>query len=91
PGVFARANITIEKKTDTIIIPSSALVRKRNGVYVFVIDKDIAEQRSVVTGISQGNQVEISQGLEQDEIIVISGNQTLQDKDVVRISDREDI
>jgi ABC exporter DevB family membrane fusion protein len=91
PGVFSRANITIEKKIDTIIIPSSALVRKRNGVYVFVIDKDIAEQRSVVTGISQGNQVEISQGLEQDEIIVISGNQTLQDKDVVRISDREDI
>jgi HlyD family secretion protein len=91
PGVFARGNITIKKETNTIIIPSSALVRKRDGVYVFVIEEDIAEQRSVVTGISQGNQVEILQGLEQDEIIIISGNQTLQDKGRVRITDREDI
>jgi RND family efflux transporter MFP subunit len=88
PGVFARANITTRKKTDTLLVPSSALVRKRDGEYVFVIEENVAKQRMVVTGIGQENQVEILQGLEQGDQIVISGNLTLQDGDTIRIIDK---
>lgn len=90
PGVFARANITIKKKTGILLAPSSALVRKRDGVYVFVIEEGVAKQRTVATGISEENQVEILQGLDKDEQIVISGNLALQDGDTVRIIDREE-
>jgi ABC exporter DevB family membrane fusion protein len=88
PGVFARANITTREKTNTLIVPSSALVRKRDGLYAFIVEEDTAKQRLVDTGISQGNQVEVLQGLEKDEEVVVSGNLTLQDGDIVRIINR---
>ncbi|MDD3656633.1 MAG: efflux RND transporter periplasmic adaptor subunit [Atribacterota bacterium] len=91
PGVFARANIAIREIKDTLIIPDTALTRKKDGIYVFVLKGDIVEQREVVTGISQGNQVEILQGLHKDEEIVISGNITVQSGEKVRVIDREDI
>jgi len=91
PGVFARANIAIREIKDTLIITDTALTRKKDGIYVFVLNGDIVEQREVVTGISQGNQVEILQGLHKDEEIVISGNITLQGGEKIRVINREDM
>ncbi|MDD4363068.1 MAG: efflux RND transporter periplasmic adaptor subunit, partial [Atribacterota bacterium] len=90
PGVFARANVTVKEKTDALIIPDTALTRKRDGIYVFVLKEEQAEQRIVVPGISQGGKVEILQGLTEGEEIIISGNLTLQDGDKVRVVNREE-
>ena len=90
PGVFARAEISIRKNTDALIIPDTALTRKKDGIYVFVLNGDTVIQTPVITGISQTNQVEILEGLKDNEEIVISGNITLQDGDKVRVINRED-
>ena len=91
PGVFARANILIEKKPDALVIPSTALTRRTEGLFVYVLDGDVAERRAVVTGITQGNQVEVTEGLQLDEIIVSSGNVTLEEGDRVRVTNKEAI
>jgi len=88
PGVFARANILIEKKAYTLIIPDTALTRKKDGLFVFVVNGETVEKRTVTTGITRNKQVEILQGLQKDEEIVILGNITLEDDDRVTVSNR---
>ena len=88
PGVFARANILIEKKANTLIIPDTALTRKKDGLFVFVVNGEMVEKRTVTSGITRNKQVEILQGLQKDEEIVILGNITLEDGDRIIVNNR---
>lgn len=91
PGVFARANILIENNPDALTIPSTALTRRAEGLFVFVLNdsKDTVERRAIVTGVTQGNQVEVIEGLQENEIVVILGNIALEEGDLVRVTNRE--
>lgn len=91
PGVFARANIIVEYNPNALIIPSTALTRKADGLSVFVLadDEKTVKRRTIATGITQGNQVEVVEGLADNEIIVILGNISLEEGDLVRVTNRE--
>ncbi len=91
PGVFARADIMIENKPDALIIPSTALTRKTEGLYVYVLndDRNRVEKRAIVAGMIQDNQVEVVEGLQENEVVVILGNINLQEGDQVRVTNRE--
>jgi len=89
-GVFARGNILVKTNQDALIIPSSALTRKKEGIYVYVIKEGIARQKEIALGIIQDERVEILDGLSEEEEIVILGNQELEDGLKVDILDREE-
>ncbi|HPK87839.1 MAG TPA: efflux RND transporter periplasmic adaptor subunit, partial [Atribacterota bacterium] len=91
PGVFARANIITEHNIDALIIPSTALTRKADGLFVFVLENDeqTVKRRAIITGITQGNRVEVLNGLSDNEIVVILGNISLEEGDLVRVTNRE--
>jgi len=65
------------------------LARKKDGIYVYVIEEEIARQREVVLGIIQNEQVEILEGLSEKEEIVILGNQELEDGAKVTVLEKE--
>jgi len=88
-GVFARGDILVEANQDTLIIPSSALTRKKDGIYVYVIKEGIARQKEVVLGIIQDERVEILEVLSDKEEIVILGNQDLKDGVKVTVLEKE--
>lgn len=89
-GVFARGNILVKTNQDALIIPSSALVRKKDGIYVYVIEEGIARQKEVVLGIIQDKRIEILEGLSEEEEIVVLGNQELEDGLKVDVLDKEE-
>ena len=89
-GVFARGDILVKTNQDALIIPSSALTRKKDGIYVYVIEEEIARQKEVVLGIIQDERVEILKGLSEKEEIVVLGNQELQDGLKVDVLDKEE-
>lgn len=89
-GVFARGDILVKTNQDALIIPSSALTRKKNGIYVYVIEEGIARQKEVVLGIIQDERVEILDGLSEEEEIVVLGNQELEDGLKVDVLDKEE-
>jgi len=88
-GVFARGDILVETNQDALIIPSNALTRKKDGIYVYVIEEEIARQKEVVLGIIQDERVEILEGLSEKEEIVILGNQELEDGVKVIVLEKE--
>jgi multidrug efflux pump subunit AcrA (membrane-fusion protein) len=89
-GVFARGDILVKTNQDVLIIPSSALTRKKAGIYVYVIEEGIARQKEVVLGIIQDERIEILKGLSEKEEIVVLGNQELQDGLKVDVLDKEE-
>lgn len=90
-GVFARGDILVKTNQNALIIPSSALSRKKDGgIYVYVIEEGIARQKEVVLGIIQDERVEILDGLSEEEEIVVLGNQELQDGLKVDVLDKEE-
>ena len=89
-GVFARGDILVKTNQNVLIVPSSALTRKKGGIYVYVIEEGIARQKEVVLGIIQDERVEILDGLSEEEEIVVLGNQELEDGLKVNVLGKEE-
>lgn len=91
PGMFAEIKIITETKDNIVKIPADCLVKRNGALYVYVIHKDkepsqlYVEQRKVTEGIQIEDKVEITEGLNPGEEIVISGQSLLEDNSKVKI------
>ena len=79
PGMFARVNIIIEKKENTLLVPIKAVLSENNCRFVFVVDGSIARKKEVKIGMYQKDSVEIIEGLNEGEDVIIEGNYGLKD------------
>jgi multidrug efflux pump subunit AcrA (membrane-fusion protein) len=88
PGLTGYATV-IQKRT-TLSVPRGTVmgVSGHRGI-VFVIDTDGKSftPRNVVTGLSDNRYVEITEGLNQDEIVIADGYQVLTPGDRIAIKD----
>jgi RND family efflux transporter MFP subunit len=73
---FARIKILTDVSANTLVIPQNALV---NSEIVFVIENDIAQERTVATGIQNEYEIEILSGISENEIVAIKGNIGMKD------------
>jgi multidrug efflux pump subunit AcrA (membrane-fusion protein) len=70
----------MEKHDHVVVVPSDAILRKPGGKSVaFVVEKNTARMRPVVTGIESGGKVEIVSGINAGEKLVIRGHEMLKD------------
>lgn len=85
-GMYADLSLLSEEKQNVPLIPRAAIVNLAGQPTVYVvIDDNVAEQRSVTTGLTNANQVEILSGLEPGDIVVIAGQPNLADGASVEI------
>lgn len=90
-GMFGDIRLITEVRTGIVKVPSDAVVRRFDTPYLFVVTGDgTVEQREVELGISIGEQVEITSGVEADERIVIQGQSLLDDGAAVRVIEEVD-
>jgi RND family efflux transporter MFP subunit len=85
PGMFVKADILINQKDSAIVISKNIILSRQRGKTVFVIDRGIANERIIETGLENLTEVEVTKGLEKNERIVISGFETLSNKSKVKI------
>lgn len=87
PGMLAYIKIPVASKKNAITIPEQAvLTSPDNKNFVFTVDADtIARKIIVKTGITSGNNIEITKGLKPKEKVVISGQDMLKDSVKVKI------
>jgi RND family efflux transporter MFP subunit len=89
PGMIAEIRITAEQEKEMLIIPVTALLHDLNDVsYVFIVDtiKNKAFRRNVSPGMLVNDQIEITSGISQEELIVEGGQQKLVDGSPVTIT-----
>jgi len=79
PGMFAKVELTTDEKADVIAVKSEAVVLKNEKTIVYVVQEDKAVAKEVVTGLDTGVDIEILEGLNQGDQVIIKG-QTLVDE-----------
>jgi len=79
PGQFATVRILEERAEPAVLVPARAVVTEAGVSRVFVIKNGHAEQRLVQTGQTEGDLIEIKQGVAADELVATSNQQQLTD------------
>ncbi len=83
PGMFLSVQLA-QQERQAAIIPEAALVPEQNRQFVFVISEGVAQRREVITGRRGVGVVEVMQGLEAGEEIVVEGTQKVRPGSPVR-------
>lgn len=79
PGQPVRATITIVGARSGVTIPYAALLDDGGHPYVFVVRNGVAKRRDVTPGNSSGDTIQILQGLQPNERVVVEGGTALDD------------
>jgi membrane fusion protein (multidrug efflux system) len=79
PGMFGRVNIVYDNHANTLQIPRSAIVDDAGDTTVFVVEENTAHRRVVETGYISNGQIEILEGLEDTDKIVLVGQMGLKE------------
>jgi len=87
PGMFVEVRIAIGAKENVLVIPRRAILYKQNKTYVFVMNRNQVSQREISLGLTEEDEVEVTNGLAEGDVIVVVGVEGLKDGqrvDVVR-------
>ncbi|MEW6098782.1 MAG: efflux RND transporter periplasmic adaptor subunit [Pseudomonadota bacterium] len=86
PGMFARVDTLLASKTDALVVPEEALVPQGGKQYVIKAVKAegaegaswTSQRREVSIGLRRAGQVEILQGVDRGDMVVVAGHQRIQ-------------
>src|SRR5205823_13686569 len=90
----AQVTMFANAKTDAIMVPAAAVTLEASNAdegTVMVVDaKNVAHEKKVTVGISAADKIEIVEGLQAGDIVVVEGNFALPDGTKVEIAKDEE-
>lgn len=85
PGMFVRADIIVQEKADVIVIPKDIILDRRGRKTVYVVQRGIALERRLELGIETTDSVEVVEGLNPEDSLIIEGFETLRNRSRVKV------
>lgn len=85
PGMFVKADLVINSSENTIVIPKDIIISRNRVHSVFVVDKGVASERRITTGLESSGNVEVISGIEPGESVVSKGFETLRNNSRVKV------
>lgn len=82
-GMFAKVKLVVEKHEGVPVILREAVIGRDSTRYVYIVEENKAVLRQIRVGQRQGPDIEVLEGLEEGDAVVIMGQQRLQDGDSV--------
>jgi RND family efflux transporter MFP subunit len=79
PGQFVTVRILSERAEPAVLVPARAVINEAGVARVYVIKNGHAEQRLVQTGQTEGDLIEIRNGIAADELVATSNLEQLSD------------
>jgi multidrug efflux system membrane fusion protein len=91
PNQFVNAKLLVETKKDVVIIPVAAIQYGTQGTFVYVVDDDdprnaTVSMKNVTVGTIDGDNAEITSGVDEGDVVVIDGVDKLTDGSKVIVS-----
>lgn len=84
-GMLADISFPMETAKTALSIPASALIGSANDAKVFVAKGNKAEKRAIKTGVVIANKVEVLEGVNAGEQVIISGQLNLENGTAISI------
>ena len=94
PGMTGRAEIELARRPSVVLAPARAIVMlpetdETRRAAVFVVDGTTASRREVTLGLRMDDAIEVTAGLEENEVVVVEGQHLLRDGVEVRTATEE--
>lgn len=97
PGMFAKVDTLLAAREDVLTLPRQAIAFNTYGDSVFVIEQAgdeedglVVQRRQIKTGAVRGQEIEILDGLEAGERVVLAGQVKLRNGASVQVVEDED-
>ena len=79
PNQFVNANLLLETRKNSTVLPTAAILRGPQGAYVYVVKPDkTVEARNITIALTQGNITLITSGANPGDTVVTDGQDKLQ-------------
>ncbi len=85
PGMFARVEMVVDRREDTILVPIDALLSSNGQDYLFVHQNGKALKRTVTIGMKGEDRVEVVENLAEGEEVIVAGMGKLRDNSPIRV------
>ena len=85
PGMFAEVRLVREESNQTIVVDRNVVLADENSSFVFVNDNGFAKRVEVLTGIDNGRQIEIIQGIDTTDEIIVRGQNYVKNGEGVNV------
>lgn len=85
PGAFVMVGIETARRADALLIPKRAVLDEDGETYVYTVQNGTAHRTPVRLGTETGGQVEIRQGLQENQQVVVAGQGGLKDGGKIKI------
>ncbi len=85
PGMFSSVEIALLTKPRTLVIPREAILEAGKGMSVFIVEGNKAVRRPVTIGYEQERLVEVLEGLNEGDRVVVRGQQMIREGAAVRV------
>ncbi|MCT4607413.1 MAG: efflux RND transporter periplasmic adaptor subunit [Marinisporobacter sp.] len=86
-GMFAEISIVSDRKENIITIPSDSVVVKEGKEVVFLVNNNQSIMKEVSLGLDNGKEIEVLDGLNVGDVIVIKGQNFLDEGNKVKITE----
>jgi len=92
PNQFVNVRMKLDTLRDAIVIPSAAIQRGAQGMFVYVVKPDqTVTVRPVKLGPVDGQRMAVSEGLAPGEVVVIDGMDRLREGALVEVTKRPEL
>ncbi len=88
PGMFVNAAIIVQQKDSVLTVPPEVVLSQMGGRFVYIVEGETAKKRIVQVGLETKDRIEIIDGIQVGEQIVVKGFETLRDGSKVKIADK---
>jgi membrane fusion protein (multidrug efflux system) len=85
PGMFVEAAIIVERRSNVTVVPRESVTDRGGRSVAFVVDGQRAVLRPVSLGLGDDTRIEVRDGIEPGDRIVVRGLETLTDGTRVRV------
>lgn len=73
PGAFLNIGLKLSESANAILIPTQALIPELNGQKVFLVKNGVVKGQKVSTGIRRAKDIQISEGVQVGDSILLTG------------------
>ncbi len=85
PGMFVKIDIIVKEKKSTLVVPREVILDRRGAKTVFIVQRGIALERKLQTGMANRGEIEVLSGLKTDDHLVVEGFETLRHHSKVKV------
>lgn len=92
PGMFARIKILLYSKRNALIVPTDSVQGKEEEASVFILDSrtNKVAKRNIKIGYTRPDYSQVDAGLEEGELVCVSGLEKLQDGLEVKVVEQQE-